>query len=171
MIELDDVWRQMLDDAAHKAVNAGRADIADYFRLRAANDAVRAAGAKWLFDVVIEAAAEAQRRLPRIDIEKVDGHRFAVGNSTMVGSVINVRLGLRCFSAEAGWVRLPGDGIMRGGALVHAAFRHFGFPRETAELSLVPADPTPQWVDATGQRLTTYTVAEHVFKLTQDISG
>ena len=53
MLELDQVWSKMLDEAAFNASESGRHDVVDYLRLRATNDAIRRAGVKWLFDTVV----------------------------------------------------------------------------------------------------------------------
>lgn len=152
--ELDQVWTAMLGRAAVRADEMGKPEIAEYFRLRIANDVIRRAGLDWLINAAIIGASETQRIQPSIEIERIDRHRFAFGNSSMVGTAIDVRHGVRCLTVEAGWARVPGDGIMRGGALAHAIIRHFGLPKLTSELSLRLSDTTPQWFDGDGEQFT-----------------
>ena len=148
MTELDEIWSQMLGDAASKAADTGRNDVADFLRLKASNDAIRAAGVRWLFDTVIAIAATANRSHVSLTIERDDPHNFAHGNSNLVGTRVMVRHGVRCLTVEAGWTRTPGDGIMRGGALAFARVSHFGMPKMTAELKLVAEEPMPKWRNA-----------------------
>ena len=148
MTELDEIWSQMLASAAANASEAGRSDVADFLRLKASNDAIRAAGVGWLFDTVIEIAANANRGHASLTIERDDPHNFAHGNSNLVGTRVMVRQGVRCLTVEAGWTRTPSDGIMRGGALAFARVSHFGMPKMTTELKLVSEEPTPKWRNA-----------------------
>ena len=140
----------MLNNAADKAAAFGRHQVAEYLRLKATNDAIRAAGVKWLFDTVIELAIEAQRLRPTLTIEREEPHRFAHGNSQMVGSLLSVRHGVRCLAVEAGWTRSPGDGVMQKNALAFARVAHFGLPRLGAELKLTRGDELPCWVSDAG---------------------
>jgi hypothetical protein len=146
MTELDQIWSQMLDDAAARAGDSGRQHVAEYLRLKATNDAIRELGVGWLFDTFIEIAADATRKHTALTIDREDPHRFARGSSNMVGSLLVVRLGVRCLTVEAGWVRTPSDGIMRAGALAFARINHFGMPRRSAELRLVHAETFPNWL-------------------------
>ncbi|MBK7932386.1 MAG: hypothetical protein IPK01_02595 [Acidobacteria bacterium] len=148
MVELDEIWSQMLAAAAANASDAGRSDVADFLRLKASNDAIRSTGVKWLFDTVIEIAANANRGSTSLTIERDDPHNFAHGNSNLVGTRVMVRHGVRCLSVEAGWTRTPADGIMRGGALAFARVSHFGMPKKTTELKLVAEEPAPKWRNA-----------------------
>ncbi len=148
MTELDEIWSEMLASAAVNATGAGRHDVADFLRLKASNDAIRAAGVRWLFDTVIEIAATANRHHVSLTIERDDPHNFAHGNSNLVGTRVLVRHGVRCLSVEAGWTRTPSDGIMSGGALAFARVSHFGMPKMTAELKLVAEEPSPKWRNA-----------------------
>ena len=146
MNELDEIWQQMIQEAALKAKAAGRSDVADYLTLKANNDAIRAAGCRWLFDSFLELSEEAGRRGIRLDIENENPHRFAVGHATMVGSLLRFRFGVRNLTVEAGWTRTPGDGFMRGGALAAARISHFGISCANADLLLVPQNENmPQW--------------------------
>lgn len=135
----------MIQHAAEKAAGSGRHDIVEYLHLRAANDSIRSEGVKWLFDSVIELAAEANRRIATIAIENQEPHRFARGSSTMVGSLVSLRQGVRCLTIEAGWTRTPNDGIMRGGILAAARVSHFGISRSNADLSLGYSGELPIW--------------------------
>lgn len=146
MLELDHVWSKMLDEAAVKASNAGRQDIVDYLRLKATNDAIRQVGVSWLFDTMIMNASDTLRDRRSITIERVEPHNFARGNSNMVGSLLEIRQGVRCLSVEAGWARTPSDGIMLNGALAFARISHFGMPKLAAEIRLIHGDSLPQWV-------------------------
>ena len=127
------------------------------------NDAIRSAGVKWLFDSVMEAAF----LIPGVAVEREEPHDFSRGSSTMVGSLLNIKLGVRCMSVEAGWARRPGDGIMSGRALAAAYIRHFGIPRETLELRLVHTDSLPSWVDENNDALTSAEIERHVRILTE----
>jgi hypothetical protein len=145
MTELDQLWSQMLADAAAKAADTGRQEIAEYLRLKAANDAIRAEGVKWLFETMSEIVNTAASATRDLITEQVHPHNFQRGNSNMVGSMIRVRRGVRCLTLEAGWTRTPTDGIMRGGALAAARLRHFGMRKADADLSLAYAGPLPLW--------------------------
>ena len=56
MTELDQVWSEMLGDAYKNAAASGRNSVADYLRLKATNDSIRAVGVRWLFDTFVEHA-------------------------------------------------------------------------------------------------------------------
>lgn len=161
MTELDQMWSLMLNDAATRAGDAGRPHIAEYLRLKAANDAIREIGVTWLFNTAIAIAAQASGTLPGITIEREEPHRFARGSSTMVGSLVRVRRGVRCLTVEAGWARTPGDGIMAKGALAFARITHFGMPKAGAELCLVYAGPVPLWTDDEGTNIDSNGLGRH----------
>jgi hypothetical protein len=145
MNELDDVWAQMISDAATKAQAAGRGDVAEYLLLKSTNDMIRAASVNWLLESAAAIAAEANLQNARIEIENQSPHNFAFGNSNLVGALVRFRQGVRCLSVEAGWTRTPGDGFMRGGALACARISHFGIGRENQELLLIRGDNAPNW--------------------------
>ncbi len=149
MTELDQIWSQLLIEAETRASHSGRRDVADYLRLKATNDAIRTAGVGWLFDTMIEIAGPAMSCHNPVAVEREEPHSFARGSSTMVGSLLRVRQGVRCLTVEAGWVRTPGDGIMQKGALVYARISHFGLPKAGGEIRLVHTDSLPQWLDET----------------------
>lgn len=121
--------------------------VAEYLRLKATNDAIRELGVRWLFDTVIEIAGPAMGGDHPVTIEREDPHSFARGSSKMVGSCLFIRQGVRCLSVEAGWARIPSDGIMQKGALAFARFIHFGMPKQGAEIRLVHGTDLPQWLD------------------------
>ncbi len=146
MNELDHVWSQMLANAAEKAEASGQHQVADYLRLKATNDTIRTAGVGWLFDTVIEIAGHAVRDGAGISIEREEPHNFARGASNMVGSLIEIRQGVRCLTVEAGWTRTPSDGIMQKGALAFARITHFGIPKAGVEIRLVHAETLPNWL-------------------------
>jgi len=147
MTELDQVWSEMLDQAAAQAVSSGQQDIADYLRLKATNDAIRSTGVRWLLDVFIEIASHESRRYQTLTIEREEPHNFARGNSNMVGTLIAIRHGVRCLTIEAGWARTPSDGIMHNRALAVARVSHFGLPHKNAEFRLVHGKTLPKWLD------------------------
>ncbi len=147
MTELDQIWSDMLGQAALKAIESGRRDIADYLQLKAANDAIRAVGVGWLIDTVIEIAADESRDHCAIKIERQEPHNFAHKTSNMVGTLINIRHGVRCMSVEAGWTRTPRDGIMTNRALAFARLTHFGMPHVKAEFRLMRGNTLPRWID------------------------
>ena len=161
MTELDQVWARMLDTAAEHAGKLGREDIVEYLRLKATNDAIRAAGVKWLFDTVIEIGIEMQKRRPHITIDRIEPHKFHRGNSRMVGAKLEIRQGVRCLTVEAGWTRSPGDGVMRGQALAVGSILHFGIARQNAELKLVRGDELPQWLGANGLAIDSSELRRH----------
>src|SRR5258708_34688928 len=109
MTELDQIWSKMLTDASARADIDDRQHVADYLRLKTTNDAIRERGVGWLFDTVIEIAGLAMRDHFGITIEREEPHSFARGSSNMVGSLLEVRQGVRCLTVEAGWARTPRD--------------------------------------------------------------
>ncbi len=161
MTELDELWSQMLGSNASFASEAGRRHIADYLKLKATNDAVRQVGVGWLIDSLIEIAGPALRDHPKLTVEREEPHRFARGNSMMVGSLIVVRQGVRCMTVEAGWARTPADGIMLRGALAFARITHFGMPKAGAEFRLCIAGKIPCWTDDSGSVIDTSEIQRH----------
>lgn len=145
MNELDQLWSQMLGEAMAAARNAGRHDVADYLDLKTRNDALRTAGVRWLFEAVLGVAGEAVREQAAISIDRDEPHNFAYRGANIVGSLMTIRLGVRCLTIEAGWTRTPADGFMRGGALAIAKFTHFGMAKMNAELLLKPTESEPGW--------------------------
>lgn len=165
MTELDQIWSQMLAHAAVNAVDSGNHEVAEYLRLKAANDAIRAIGVGWLIDTILELAGNAVRQQAAITMEREEPHNFARGNSNMVGSLLRVRHGVRCLTIEAGWTRTPRDGIMAGGALAFARISHFGMPKLSTELRLVHVQTLPRWLDETGAVIDTRELSRHIDRL------
>lgn len=145
MNELDELWLQIIEKAIAKAEATGQSDISKYLALKASNDAIRSTGSRWLFDAFLELSEEVNRQGINLEIESENPHRFSVGNSTMVGTLLKFQLGVRCLTIEAGWTRTPADGFMRGGALANARISHFGMSRCNAELSLLMQKDLPEW--------------------------
>ena len=147
MTELDEAWALALAEAERRARAAGRGDVADFLRLRATNDLARTTGVAWLLDTFLMLAGQANRAGAALTLERSETHRFRVGNSTMVGPLLTLRAGVRAVTIEAGWPRLPADGIVRGGGLACGRVSHFGDREAGAELLLVRAsDTAPQWL-------------------------
>lgn len=144
--ELDEAWEVAVAEAQQRARASGRKDIADYLALRAQNDLLRRTAVDWLSSTVTAFAADANRRGKAIQIELQDGHNFRVGQATMVGTKLTLRLGVRALTIESGWPRGPRDGVVRGGGLACASIKHFGQPRANAQLLLVRSTSgRPQW--------------------------
>jgi hypothetical protein len=145
--ELDEEWARAMAEAENRARAAGRGDIAEYIRLRATNDLARKAGSDWLFATFTNLVDEANRAGGSVRIERVDAHRFRMGNTTMVGLLLTFRLGVRSLMIEAGWPRAPVDGFIRGGGLAGGRIRHFGNAAADQELLLIRSqiDAAPQW--------------------------
>ena len=162
MTELDQVWSEMLGDAYKNAAASGRNSVADYLRLKATNDSIRAVGVKWLFDTFVEHAGLAVRQNAALAIERREPHSFKNGNSNMVGSLLSISHGVRCLTIEAGWTRTPSDGVMPGGALAFARVTHFGMPRSGEELRLVHAEVFPRWVAVNGEPIAGRELRRHL---------
>ena len=144
--ELDEAWAAALADAEQKARMAGRHDVAAYLSLKNSNDLLRKAGVDWLVDSFTVHAGQANRHGSSIQIAKEAGHRFHVGNSTMVGTLLTLKSGVRTLFVEAGWPRTPRDGIVRGGGLACANIRHLGIKNATDELRLLKSSSgAPVW--------------------------
>jgi len=152
MSELDEYWSRQLTGAIESAKATGREALADYLALKAANDAVRRQGVTWLLDSVIRHAAEANRELPAIEIEREEPHSFKHREANLVGALVRCRLGVRSMTVEAGWTRTPSDGFMRLGALAFARITHFGLPRSNAELILNSLNEFPVWLHVRDDR-------------------
>lgn len=142
MNELEQVWAKQLESKIAESKNA---DVADYLNLRMANDSVRAASVKWLFDSMNEIAAFANRGHFSISVENQSPHQFEFNKANMVGAILRLRFGVRCLSLEAGWTRTPSDGFMRGGALAAARLSHFGMKKHDEEIILLREEDFPQW--------------------------
>lgn len=145
MLLTDEIWQQNLSEALDHARISGRADLADFLSLKAANDAIREQSIKWLFDSVLEIVFAFNNHGARITIEQRENHKFETGKSKLTGSQLKLKQGVRCLSLEAGWTRNPGDGFMRGGALAFARINHFGIAAGAEELLLLKFEGVPQW--------------------------
>ena len=171
MSELNEMWSQMLAEASKNARASDRHDVADYLDLKASNDLVRRAGVEWLFETIIEHAADANRGRTAVAIERTEPHSFQFRGANIVGTRLDLRYGVRCLTVEAGWTRTPADGFMRGGGLAFARFRHFGIPRANIEAALLRADQTPAWKELAeeglGAELRSDSLHQHVRLLTQ----
>jgi hypothetical protein len=170
MSEFDEEWARILAEAEQRARARGRGDVADYLSLRQTNDFARNAGTDWLFATFTQHAGLANRNGASIRIERRDAHRFHVGNSTMVGTLLTLHMGVRQLLVEAGWPRAPRDGIVRGGGLASARIRHFGLRNANEELLLVYADDKrPHWLvlESEGARspLLEERITRHIVKL------
>lgn len=150
MSELDEAWAIALAEAEQRARLAGRGDVAEYLALRNSNDLLRKAGIDWLLASFTSLAGHANRAGASIQIANTDGHRFRIGTSTMVGRRVALTYGVRQVLVEAGWPRVPRDGIVRGGGLAAAHVRHVGIRRADEELLLSrSAAGAPQWTSIT----------------------
>lgn len=143
--ELDEIWTEMIEKAIADARKNDRHDVAAYLTLKATNDLIRSTSVRWLFDSLVEIVARHNRGIANVQIEKENPHNFAFGQANMVGSMLRLRLGLRCLTLEAGWTRTPKDGFMTGGALAVAQITHFGIREKNASLVLLREDDLPQW--------------------------
>jgi hypothetical protein len=136
--EFDEEYEQRLAEAQRRAGSRGRDDVLDYLAVRASNDRLRARGVEWLLDSFTALAGELNRAGAGLTLQRTESHRFRVGHSTMVGTRLVLRNGIRELTIEAGWPRTPRDGIVRGGGLACARVSHFGAPSAGEELLLAP---------------------------------
>lgn len=149
MSELDEAWAMALAEAEQKARLTGRGEVADYLALRNSNDLLRKAGVDWLLTSFVNLAGEANRAGASIQVSNTEGHRFRLGTSTMVGRLIALSNGVRKLSIEAGWPRVPRDGIVRGG-LAAANILHLGIRSAGEELLLSRSSAgSPHWTSVT----------------------
>ena len=155
MSGFEEDYERRMDDARRRARAEGRGDVLDYLDLRAANDRLRAGGVEWLIETVTALAGEANRNGAGLSLARTEAHRFRVGQATMVGPRLVLTRGVRSLTVEAGWPRVPRDGVVRGGGLACALVGHFGLRDAGDELLLVPdAADAPRWlvVEKTGTR-------------------
>jgi hypothetical protein len=148
MNELDAEWERRVAEAAERARLAGRADLADYLQLRAANDVARAVGVAWLIETFTALADEALLRGVDLKLESEEEYSFRISHATMIGRRLTLRAGfVRSLSIEAGWPRVPRDGVVRGGGIAHARLTHFGDRDADEELLLTKSgDDAPRWL-------------------------
>jgi hypothetical protein len=166
MSELDEAWAVALREAEQKARLAGRRDVAEYLSLKNSNDLLRQAGIDWLLNSFTIHAGDANRTGASLQISTLPGHRFKVANSTMVGKLLTLTSGVRTLYVEAGWPRVPRDGIVRGGGLACANIRHLGIKTASEELRLLKSNNgTPTWSVVSARRthsLLEADVREHI---------
>jgi hypothetical protein len=153
MEELNDVWEQLISEAAKNPQGIGREGLADFIAVKTANDAIRETSIRWLLETMREAAEHANLKRAGIVIEAAEPHRFSLGKMNLGGSLLRFRQGIRCLTVEAGWTRTPADGFMRGNALAVARLTHFGVPKANAELHLLKFEDRPQWFTVTNMGL------------------
>ena len=152
MSELDEAWAAALAEAEQRARSAGRGDVAAYISLRNSNDLLRKAGIEWLISSFSVLAGEANRAGASLQFTNQDAHRFQIGNSTMVGSLLTLANGVRQLFVEAGWPRTPRDGVVRGGGLACAQIRHLGITSANEQLMLTKTNSgAPSW-NVSGKR-------------------
>jgi hypothetical protein len=144
--ELDQFWTNEIALALEKAKATGRRDIADYLTLRASNDFLRSSAIKWLMKAFVDVAEEFQLKGKRLSMETDTKHHFPVGHSTMAGTRLSFKFGVRVLTIEAGWTRTPEHGFMRGGTLAHAKVSHFGLIKANKDLVLVKMKDSPLWL-------------------------
>jgi hypothetical protein len=145
--ELDEAWALALAQAEAHARAAGRTDISEYLALRRSNDLIRKTASKWLFEMFVTAAGEANRAGAAINITREAAYRFKVGNASMVGSSLSLGSGVRRLVVEVGWPRSPSDGFIRGGGLACSNIKHVGIKRANEELRLVlRSNGIPSWM-------------------------
>jgi hypothetical protein len=147
----DEDWKQSLEAAINSARENGFSEIADYISLKSSNDAIRTSGVNWLIDTVLKVVFAFNDRGASIKIEQKENHQFQNERAVLTGSRLKLQRGIRCLTVEAGWTRDPGDGFMRGGALVYARLSHFGFPKSLEELLLLKFEDQPQWFSVDGE--------------------
>lgn len=149
MSELDEAWAQALAAAQQRAHAAGRTDVAEYLRLRTANDLLRQVSIEWLMTTFLTLAGKANRAGASIQISQQDAHRFQVGNATMVGRLLTLGFGVRALLIEAGWPRAPSDGFIRGTGLACGHIKHRGRKSANEDLLLVRSgSSSPCWMIA-----------------------
>lgn len=147
MSELEEAWALALAEAERRARAAGRTDISEYLALRNSNDLIRKTASDWLLGIFAAAAGAANRAGAAIQISTDEGHRFKVGNASMVGTRLSLGSGVRVLAIETGWPRTPRDGFIRGGGLACANVKHRGIRSASEELRLVlSAGGVPTWI-------------------------
>lgn len=166
--ELDEVWANMLAQAAENARAELRHDVADYLDLKHSNDLVRSAAVGWLFDTLVEFASRLGRENHPVSIERIEPYSFQHHGANIVGSSVSFRYGVRCLTVEAGWTRTPADGFIRGGGLAIARLRHFGMPRVNGELTLLRSADTPVWRSSLGVDADSGHLMQHLSLLIDD---
>ena len=166
MSELDEAWAAALSEAERKARLAGRAEVAEYLKLKNSNDLLRKAGVDWLLNAFTVLAGEANRAGGSIQLSKQEGHRFPTATSTMVGHLLMLTNGVRTLYVEAGWPRTPRDGVVRGGGLSAANIRHLVIRSANEELLLTKSKTgAPEWKSASHGAVLQADLRRHIFIL------
>lgn len=135
----------MLEDEKFRELFAGRGIVGDYIRLRERNDEIRETAVGILLSAVHALVNEASTNGFTLEMEQFDECRFEVKPMKLSGPALRIRHGVRCLTVEAGWTRVPSDGVMSGGALALARISHFGMPEHTVELHLLVYEERPRW--------------------------
>lgn len=145
-MEADERFLQaMLEDEKFRELFAGRGIVGEYIKLRERNDEIRETAVAILLSAVHVLVSEARGNGVDVGVEQFDECRFEVKPMKLSGPALRVRQGVRCLTVEAGWTRLPSDGVMHGGALALARISHFGLPEYTTELHLLVYEERPRW--------------------------
>jgi hypothetical protein len=145
MNELNEVWEQLLAEAAKTPNIIQNQRLKDFLAVKTANDLIRQTAIKTLFDAMLEIAVRANRKNANIIIEHENSHRFSLEKFSLSGEALKFRRGVRCLMIEAGWTRTPQDGFMRGNALAVTRISHFGISKANAELHLLNFENEPRW--------------------------
>jgi len=149
MNELNEVWEQLIAEAAKNPQAVADEGFAEFIAVKTANDAIRETSVRWLLETMRQAAEHANLKGVGIIIEASDAHRFSTDKMQLGGKMLRFRQGVRCMTVEAGWTRTPNDGFMRGNALAVARITHFGIAKANAELHLLKYEDRPQWFTVT----------------------
>jgi hypothetical protein len=149
MNELNEVWEQLIAEAAKNPQAVADQGFAEFIAVKSANDAIRETSVRWLLDTMRQAAEHANLKGVGITIESDDAHRFSTDKMQLGGKMLRFRQGVRSMTVEAGWTRTPNDGFMRGNALAVARITHFGIAKANAELHLLKYEDRPQWFTVT----------------------
>lgn len=140
-----DFWTGMLDDPSFRELFSGRGVIADYIKLRDRNDEIRTKAVEILFSAIGALVHEAEKKGVALSSEEFDECSFEQRPARVTGPGLRIRHGVRCLTVEAGWTRVPSDGVMGEGALALARLSHFGFPEKTTVLYLLIFEERPRW--------------------------
>jgi len=107
MSELEEAWEVALAEAKQRARGAGRERYRQVSRSAHEEHLLRRTAINWLTATFTSLAGEANRRGAGIQIERQEAHSFRRGSSTMVGSQLTLRRGVRTLSIESGWRESP----------------------------------------------------------------
>ena len=75
---LDEVWEQLIAEAAKNPSEAGGEGFAEFLAVKNANDQIRETSTRWLLDTMRQAAEHANVKGVGITIENQDAHRFSI---------------------------------------------------------------------------------------------